>query len=183
MTRSIIGLPLEVGIAHLLGDEPGRAHHDEFAETYRRIFRAMRDDGKVYEPMFDGTAETVRALDDAGWLMGIATGKARRGVDAALGPIGLLERFVTIQTADVAIGKPHPDMLDRAMAETGADAHRTAMIGDTTFDMEMARNAGVIAIGVTWGYHPPKALRDAGAHVVIEDWPALHAALDSLVAG
>lgn len=179
-TRSIIGLPLEVAIALLLEEAQDDRHH-AIAETYRLVFRAMRDAGEVLEPMFDGARETVCGLDDDGWLLGIATGKARRGVDATLGPVGLLDRFLTIQTADVAIGKPHPDMIDRAMSETGAQATRTAMIGDTTFDMEMARNAGVAAIGVSWGYHPREALRDSGAHVVIDRWqdltPALNAAL------
>lgn len=181
-TRSIIGLPLEVGIAHLLDEQPGKTHF-EFAATYRRIFRSMRDDGRVFEPMFEGADDVVQKLDTAGWLMGIATGKARRGVDAALSPTGMLERFVTIQTADVALGKPHPDMLERAMTETGASRRRTAMIGDTTFDMEMARNAGVKAVGVAWGYHPATALRAAGAHVVIDNWQQLQPALDGVLNG
>ncbi|MEQ8664603.1 MAG: HAD-IA family hydrolase [Rhodospirillales bacterium] len=180
--RSIIGLPLEVGIARLLEEDPRDAHH-EFAATYRRVFRGMRDAGEVSEPMFGGTREAIEILDEAGWLMGIATGKARRGVDAALGPLQLLKHFMTIQTADVAKGKPHPDMLDRAMAETGVDRRRTAMIGDTTFDMEMARNAGVAGIGVAWGYHPPAALHAAGAHVVIDDWRDLQTALDAVLGG
>jgi len=177
LTRSVIGLPLEVAIAELL-EEDLTDHHHTFADTYRQVFRDMRARGNVSEPMFEGAHATIEALDAGGWLLGIATGKARRGVDAALGPIGLLERFMTIQTADVARGKPDPDMVLRALSETGVDRDSAVVIGDTTFDMQMARNAGVAAIGVNWGYHPPEALLEAGAHVVIEDWTALEEAMN-----
>lgn len=175
-TRSIIGLPLDVAIARLLGDEPS-ARHEDYAETYREVFRGLRLAGDVSEPLYDGARETIESLDSSGWLLGIATGKPRRGVDAAFQPIGLLERFVTIQTADVARGKPDPDMVLRALSETGADRDDTVVIGDTTFDIQMARNAGVRAIGVSWGYHPSQALLDAGAHVVIDEWNAVEATL------
>ena len=73
-----------------------------------------------------------------------------------------------MQTADSAEGKPSPDMLLRAMAETGAEAEATVMIGDTTFDMEMARSAGTLAVGVAWGYHETEELLEAGAETVVE---------------
>lgn len=180
MTRSIIGLPLDVAIAYLLSEEPADHHHD-YADTYRRIFREMRIQGNVSEPLYEGTQAMIEAVDQSGWLLGIATGKARRGVDAVLGPLGLLDRFLTIQTADVAIGKPDPDMVLRALAETGADKTDTVVIGDTTFDMQMAKNAGVAAVGVNWGYHPAEALLDAGAHAVIEDWSALEGAMNESI--
>ncbi len=93
----------------------------------------------------------------------------------------LVDRFVTMQTADVAHGKPHPDMLLRAMAETGAGTHTTVMVGDTTFDMEMARNAGTMSIGVAWGYHDADELRTAGALAVVGDFAALARVMDSLL--
>jgi phosphoglycolate phosphatase len=80
---------------------------------------------------------------------------------------GLERRFVTLQCGDRGPGKPHPAMLERAMEETGAAVADTVMIGDTTFDMLMARNAGVHAVGVEWGYHPPDELRGAGAHTLV----------------
>ena len=175
-TRGMIGLPLEVAIAGLL-EEPLAEHHHEYADTYRQIFRRMRADGSVSEPLYNGARATIEALDKSGWLLGIATGKARRGVDAVLGPIGLSERFVTIQTADVARGKPDPDMVHRALSETGVEPSDAVMIGDTTFDMQMAKNAGVAAVGVNWGYHPSESLLDAGAHVVIDDWSLLEDAM------
>ena len=112
------------------------------------------------------------------FLLGIATGKSRRGVDAVLGHHGLLERFVTIQTADDNPSKPHPAMVTRAMNETGAGAVDTVLIGDTTYDMEMARNAAAAAIGVDWGYHPSNALQDAGASTVLGSFSELVPWLD-----
>jgi len=179
-TRQVIGLPLDVAIAAILEEELHDGHH-EIAETYRSVFRGYRQAGSVEEPLFEGTEDMIRGLSEAGWLLGIATGKARRGLDATLGPLDLLRHFVTFQTADVAMGKPHPDMLERAMAESGVERHVTVMIGDTTFDMEMARNAGVAGIGVNWGYHPPEALQAAGAHVVIESWEDLAPAVVDLI--
>ncbi len=178
--RRVIGLPLDVAIAELLG-EPAEFRHETIAETYRRMFRAFRAAGSVVEPLYDGAADTVRALDEEGWLLGIATGKARRGLDATLGPLDLLRHFVTMQTADVAMGKPHPEMLERAVSEAGVTTDVAVMVGDTTFDMEMAQNAGVASIGVSWGYHPAEALHAAGAHVVIDEWRQLTPAIIDLI--
>jgi phosphoglycolate phosphatase len=90
-------------------------------------------------------------------------------------------RFVTLQTADRAAGKPHPEMLLNAMAEAGADPVTTVMIGDTTFDMEMARAARTRAVGVAWGYHEAEELRAAGAERIVADFAELPAALESLM--
>jgi phosphoglycolate phosphatase len=113
-------------------------------------------------------AAALEALDSAGCLLGIATGKARRGLLATLERHGLGSRFVTLQTADSNPGKPHPAMLLRAMAETGADPDRTVLVGDTSYDMEMARRAGARAVGVAWGYHDRRELEAAGADRIVE---------------
>ena len=101
-------------------------------------------------------------------------------LDLTLVGHGLMDRFVTLQTADVAHGKPHPDMMLRAMAETGAEVSRSVMIGDTTYDMEMAVNAGTMAIGVAWGYHETVELQAAGAHVVVTSYGELKDVLDDI---
>ena len=102
------------------------------------------------------------------------TALLRRGDSAVLlGPRGLGKRFVTLQTGDLGPGKPHPAMLERALAETGAAAADCVMIGDTTFDMEMARNAGVAGIAVAWGYHPVSELQAAGATALVERYDQL----------
>ncbi|MGH7003599.1 MAG: HAD-IA family hydrolase, partial [Alphaproteobacteria bacterium] len=128
------------------------------------------------EPLFPGIRALIEAFEAEGVLLGVATGKGRRGLNITLDQHGLLRHFVTCQTADDAPGKPNPEMLRRAMAATGAEPGKTAMIGDTTYDMLMALSAGTVAIGVAWGYHPPVELHAAGAHAVVaaadEVWPA-----------
>ncbi len=166
VVRRQVGLPLEVAIERLL---PGVDHTFalEISETYKSIFIAMRHAGAVSEPLFPGILNVLDRLDTSGWLMGVATGKAMRGLRNTLGHHGLLERFVTHQTADRAQGKPHPEMMLNALSETGVEASFAVMIGDTTYDMEMAANAGVKAVGVAWGYHEAEELMDAGALCVV----------------
>ncbi|MET0371820.1 MAG: HAD-IA family hydrolase [Sphingobium sp.] len=169
---SIVGLSLPHAMARLLPDAEADYHH-HLAERYKRAFHALRGDGQVHEPLYPGIADLIADLDAAGWLLGIATGKSDRGLDIVLRHHGLLPRFVTLQTADRHPSKPHPSMLHTAMAEAGATPEATVMIGDTLFDIDMARAAGVRAIGVGWGYHNPQDLRDAGAHAVAMDSAAL----------
>jgi phosphoglycolate phosphatase len=174
--RRIVGLPLEECMARLaLGETAARCAR--LVEGYKAAFFALRQRPDHYEPLFPGALDALDALERAGFLLGIATGKARRGLLAVLERHGLERRFVTLQTADLCPGKPNPDMLLRAMAETGAAAEDSVMVGDTTFDMEMARNAGVAGIGVGWGYHPADELKAAGAHLLIDDFAALAPAL------
>lgn len=116
------------------------------------------------------------ALAADGWLFGVATGKSDRGLAHVLSLHGIADRFVTLQTADRHPSKPHPSMIEQAMADAGAAPATTVMIGDTSYDMLMARAAGARALGVAWGYHPAHELRDAGAHDVattVADLPRL----------
>jgi phosphoglycolate phosphatase len=148
------------------------------AAAYRSAFAALRQKPDFSEPMYPGAREAIEALAaDPSILLGIATGKSRRGVDLFLARENLSALFTTIQTADDAPSKPHPEMLLRAMAETGADPSETVMIGDTSYDMLMAGNAGVRAIGVEWGYHTTTELLEAGAGEVARDFPHLLALL------
>lgn len=179
--KRIVGLPLKVGIARLWPDEDAEAHAT-IAGFYRDHFNKLRTAGAVTEPLFPGVLEGLAAFEDAGWLLGVATGKSHKGLLGSLGEHGLAGRFVTLQTADTAEGKPSPDMLLRAMAETGAEAEATVMIGDTTFDMEMARNAGTHAVGVAWGYHETEELLDMGAQVVATAFDELLATAEDLMA-
>ena len=114
--------------------------------------------------------------------LGIATGKARRGVVHLMNRTGWHDHFVTIQTADDHPSKPAPDMILKAMKETGTEPHRTIMIGDTTYDMQMAKAAGVHAIGVAWGYHQREALTIAGAELVVDDFAHLARAIADFLA-
>ncbi len=164
--RRVIGLPL-LECATRLAPYGAPALWDRLGEAYKQAFFAQRQRPDHHEPLFDGVGPALDAIEQAGWLLGIATGKAKRGLLAVLERHGLEKRFVTLQCGDMGPGKPHPAMLERAMAETGAALADTVMIGDTTFDMLMARSAGVHAVGVEWGYHPPEELRGAGAHALV----------------
>lgn len=164
--RRIVGLSLVEAMQALLPEAPDAEHH-LLAAAYKARFVEMRASGRlVEEPLFDGIADLVVSLADDGWLLGVATGKSDRGLAHVLAAHGLTNHFVTLQTADRHPSKPHPSMIAAAIAEAGADPARTAMIGDTTFDVMMAVNAGVRAIGVGWGYHEAEELNAAGAHAV-----------------
>lgn len=174
--RRMVGLPLEVAIQRLLPQVDVDLSL-VMSETYKSAFLDMRKAGAVEEPLYPGVLQVMDSLDAAGWLMGIATGKAMRGLKRTLEHHELMDRFVTHQTADRAQGKPHPEMMLNALSETGVEAESALMIGDTTFDVEMAVNAGVACIGVAWGYHETQELMDAGAKVVVHNTDELMTAL------
>jgi phosphoglycolate phosphatase len=178
---SIVGLSLPVAVRTLLpAAAPDRL--EAVAEDYKAAFAALRAHPDHYEPLFKGAGDTLAELaacDNV--VLGLATGKSRRGVDGLFVRHGIGHYFATIQTSDTSPSKPHPDMIERAMRETGVEPARTVMIGDTTFDLEMARNAGVAAIGVAWGYHPVAALAAAGAAAIVDDFAALRSAIGQLI--
>ncbi len=162
-TRRVVGLSLVEAMQAMLPEAEPHIH-GALAEDYKRVFQSLRGDGLVEEPLYDGIQELIDRLEQNGWLLGVATGKSDRGLKLCLDHHGLHSRFVTLQTADRHPSKPHPSMIEQAIAEAGAEAGTTVMIGDTTFDMAMARAAGVTAIGVAWGYHDARELLQAGAH-------------------
>ena len=166
--RRVVGLSLVESMQMLLPDESD-ALHRELAATYKAMFHQLRRENALDpEPLFDGIAETLTHLRDHGWLLGVATGKSDRGLGLLLAHHGITDWFVTLQTADRHPSKPDPSMLQAAMAEAGAGPAETVMIGDTSFDMAMARAAGVRAVGVAWGYHSPADLAAARAEVIAD---------------
>lgn len=181
-TLSIVGLSLPEAMAHLAPQisETGRA---ALAAAYKAAFGVLRKDPAMTEPLFPDTRETLDhlALDPAN-LMAMATGKSRRGVAAVIAHHGLEAMFNSTHTADDHPSKPHPEMVHSAMEKAGVEARRTIMVGDTTFDIEMAVSAGAIPIGVDWGYHPVQALRKAGARTVISRFVDLPGAIDDALA-
>ena len=178
--RRVVGLPLVQAIAVLL---PGQdtVRHVAVAETYKDAFATRRQRGVVEEPLFPGIVETLDRLEAAGVLLGVATGKSRRGLLSVLERHGLMQRFVTLQTSDIGPGKPNPDMVYRALSETGAPAHGTVMIGDTTYDIQMARNARIASVGVSWGYHEVPELTAAGADRIVDTGAAVAPAVLDLL--
>lgn len=177
-TLSIVGLSLYEAFATLTS--PDDPHIPALVEAYKAAFHAQRLKPDNAEPLYDGAREAVDWLTGQEAVLGIATGKSQRGVRIVMTHHGLFDRFATIQTADDAPSKPHPAMIEQAMAAVGATPADTVMIGDTTYDLDMAQAAGVAAIGVTWGYHRPDVLASRRPHALLERYDELPAALERL---
>lgn len=170
---SIVGLSLDRAMAVLV---PDVAPHRQAALVagYKAAFNAARvADGAGMSPLYPGARAVLDLLlAQPDTVMGVATGKSQRGLDALFDAHDLARYFLTRQVADHHPSKPHPSMIRAAMAETGVTATQTVMVGDTVFDMDMAQAAGVRGIGVTWGYHAAAALR-ARTDTVIDHFDAL----------
>ena len=166
--RYVIGLGLNDAMAHIL---PGldAALYPRVVERYRVHFLQL-DAGTA---LFPGAADTIAALRDSGFLLAVATGKSRRGLDRALSATGLERCFHATRCADEGHAKPHPGMLQGLMAGLGVGKERTLMIGDTTHDMEMARAAGVPRVGVAYGAHAREALLDYAPLACMDDFESL----------
>ena len=167
VSRRVIGLSLTEAMAALLPEAPAEQHL-ALAEDYKRAFWELRAAGEVEEPLFDGVIELLDALEHDGWLLAVATGKSDRGLQHCLESHGIHARFVSLQTADRHPSKPHPSMVSQAIADAGATPDTSFVVGDTSFDMAMAVNAGAAGIGAGWGYHDSEELIEAGAVAVAE---------------
>ncbi|MGE0699338.1 MAG: HAD-IA family hydrolase [Hyphomicrobiaceae bacterium] len=178
---SVVGLSLAEAFEVLAPTEP-----PELRRSLAERYRTAHSEGHLQresEPLYPGVREAIAALsgrDDT--LLGIATGKSRRGVARLLEREGWHGTFLTIQTADDHPSKPHPSMILAALAESGVSPEATVMVGDTSFDMAMARSARVGALGVGWGYHRPDLLVAAGAHHVIDTGEELIGAIERRLA-
>lgn len=182
MVRRVVGLPLLEAIVGLHPDGTQELHLS-LTQQYKAAFHSLRMRPDHHEPLFPGAAEALDTLEEAGYLLAVATGKSRRGLNATLERHGLQDRFISLKTADDGPGKPQPHMLEQAMAEAGARPETTVMVGDTVFDIEMARNAKVHPIGVGWGYHEPDELHAAGAAAVISNFGELAVLAAALLGG
>lgn len=174
---SVVGLSLVPAFVELVGPD-GPA--ETLAQAYREAWQVMRLDPAFADPLYAGAAETIAALAAREDLMlGVATGKSRRGVDHLFAEQSWHAHFATVQTADDHPSKPHPSMILLALEETGTAPADAVMIGDTSFDMAMGRAAGVRTIGVGWGYHDRERLRAAGAERIVESFEELRAAFSA----
>lgn len=179
-TLGIVGLSLETAIPRL-APELSPEMHVAMVGWYKDAYVALR--GKagaaVSSPLYPYALETLAALHaQPETLLGVATGKSRRGLDKLFEAHDLGRYFVTAQVADHHPSKPHPSMVQAALSETGVEAQNAVMIGDTTYDRDMAMAAGVPFIGVSWGYHAAEAL--IGAAAILEDFRDLPGVLDRL---
>ncbi len=179
----IVGLSLPEAMAALRPDlTPTRLA--ALAGAYRASFRERREAGEAAPaPFYPGAEAALSRLSARGHLLAIATGKARRGLDHMLSAHGLAHLFVTTQTADDAPSKPAPHMVLNCAAVAGVAPSDAVVVGDTAYDMEMARAAGARALGVAWGYHSRERLLAGGAEAILDGFPALDPALAALGAG
>jgi phosphoglycolate phosphatase len=174
----ILGLSLDEAAAALAPDQC-QAKRDEVVRVFRERSTALRLNASAREPLFPGAASLLQKLAEReDVILGLATGKSRRSVARIIEQNDLRGIFTTIQTADEAPSKPHPAMLFQAMKETGVSPETTVMIGDTTYDIQMAVSADVASIGVTWGYHTMGKLRRAGAKRIVHSFAELAGTLD-----
>jgi len=167
VSRKVIGLSLTEAMSALLPEAPPE-RHIALAEDYKRAFWNLRAAGEVEEPLFDGVLELLDTLEHDGWLLAVATGKSDRGLKHCLENHGIRARFVSLQTADRHPSKPHPSMVEQAIADAGSAPKASVVVGDTSFDMAMAVSAGASGIGAGWGYHDAEELLEAGAVAVAE---------------
>lgn len=177
---SIVGLSLDVAMPVLAPDAPA-AVHMKLVQSYKDAYMQLRAEAGVAKssPLYPGALEALTALNVIpDMLMGVATGKSRRGLDKLIEGHGLSGLFVTQQVADFHPSKPHPSMILQAMKDAGVTPDNTVMIGDTSFDMDMAAAAGVRGIGVNWGYHGREKL--GNARFVIDDFADLAWALQTV---
>lgn len=177
---SIVGLSLDIAMMRLApACDP--AEIARMVDTYKASYADLRRQAGAAEasPLYPGARSTLDRLQaQPETLLALATGKSRRGLDALLDSHGLMSLFVSRQVADHHPSKPHPSMLETILGETGVPASRAVMIGDTTFDMEMARAAGVRCIGVSWGYHPAGRL---DADRIVTSFAEVIPAIDDLL--
>ncbi len=175
---SIVGLSLTEAFSHLLPDEPQEVR-ERCCEVYKLAFAEARLKG-AKSKFYPGVYEVLEKLHRRpNYALGIATGKSRRGLNALLDSYEIASWFATAQVADDHPSKPNPSMIKTAMEETNVDRNCTVMIGDTSFDVDMAKSAGVFAIGVGWGYHPHSKM--AAADTLVHRAADLLGAIDNLL--
>ena len=177
---SIVGLSLDRAMARLV-PEMAESIREKLVAAYKDTYhtRSLKIGSAKLSPLYPGARamlDQLAAVPEN--LLGVATGKSKRGLDALLVAHDLEQMFVTQQVADFHPSKPHPSMIETAMSEAGVDRANTVMIGDTSFDMDMAKAAGVVGIGVSWGYHAISVL--GSAHQIIDNFSDLPGALDAI---
>ncbi|MEE8328110.1 MAG: HAD-IA family hydrolase [Nitrosomonadaceae bacterium] len=167
--RYVIGLGLSEAIEHLF---PGLTSQNLIllSERYRHHYLAQ--DKKI--SLYKGASEIIRALHAENFLLAVATGKSRAGLNRAFKSSGLGSFFHASRCADETFSKPHPAMLLELMSQFGVEANRTLMIGDTTHDLQMATNACVSGVGVTYGAHPKENLETLAPLTCVESVTKLH---------
>ncbi len=175
-TRALVGLPLREAVGRFV-PSPDKQTLSEFSRAMRAARDFMRASNEPPDVLIPGTRTVLETFEQAGVLLGIATNKSRKGLDHSMAFHDIAKFFVATRTADETHAKPHPAMIEELLSETGVEMENAVVIGDTVTDMELARNAGVPAVGVTWGYHDAQTLIECGAGAVIDRYAQLSQAL------
>ncbi|MEN8167896.1 MAG: HAD-IA family hydrolase [Pseudomonadota bacterium] len=180
--RNIIGLGLREAVDSLFPGADDALHHN-IVSRYRIHY--LSEDSTPSQ-LFNGTRAVIEELAETGYLLAVATGKGRSGLNMVLESTGLGGFFHTTRCADETFSKPHPAMLEQILDELGVFPNEALMIGDTEYDLQMASNAGVASLGVTYGVHAPERLAKHGPLdcldevTAIPDWLRRHALDDGL---
>ena len=161
--RHVIGLGLSDALRYAVPDLPEH-HYPKMVDRYRHHY--LSRDHEL--SLFDGVTDMIGELQASGFMLAVATGKSRLGLDRALKVSGLGAAFADSRCADECHSKPHPQMLEELIVAFGTTPGRTLMIGDTTHDLMMAENAGVPAVGVSYGAHPRQALVDLAPVTIVD---------------
>lgn len=163
---SVIGLGLEEAFFDLYPSADSE-QHQLLLDSYRQAYLQL--DLNAPSPLFDGVEETLDYLLGEGHQLAVATGKARRGLDRVMASAGIAHLFCATRCVDEARSKPHPLMLQQLLQLTGYAPADAVLIGDTDFDLQMAKNADIRSIGVTYGAHPIDRLKACSPHMLIDD--------------
>ena len=161
--RYVIGMGLREALMHAVPELP-ESRYDDLVNAYRKHYLS----GDHELTLFDGVEQLLQTLQAQHRWIAVATGKSRLGLDRALGHSGLGRYFDTTRTADETRSKPHPQMLEEIINQFAVDPERTLMIGDTTHDLLMAKNAGARGLGLTHGAHPASALEDCDPVALVD---------------
>lgn len=175
--KDIIGLGLREAVLKLF-PELQEESTNEMVERYRHHF--LREN-QTPSTLFPGAAETIRELADRGYLLAVATGKGRQGLDLALESTGLSHCFHTTRCADETFSKPHPEMLLQILDQLAVSPDSALMVGDTEYDLQMAKNARIKGVAVSYGVHPLAKLMEYDPLICLHDIRELCSRLDEIV--
>ena len=166
--RKIIGLPWEESIRELL-PEAGEKEFEKIKAYHEDVASGVRAAPPRQEKLFPGILDALDKIELAGYLLSIITSRSSGRLQQLLDNNGIGGRFITLKTTDDGPGKPNPFLMNQMLAEFDIDKENAVMVGDTTFDILMARNAGTSAIGVSWGVHDIEELLEAGADTIVDN--------------
>jgi len=164
-SKDIIGLGMREAIVALF---PRYTNDNAFIKKYTESYKEYYLDSSRATHLFPGAQDTLLELKDKGYTLAIATGKGRKGLDHVLHQTRMGSLFAASRCADETRSKPHPEMINAVLSDTGYNCKQAIMIGDSAYDLEMAINAGVISIGASYGVHDEARLKSYNPHTVID---------------